>query len=42
MTASTYFSNERTCEAPRDGRMVPFAPPSGISLFLRFWVEASA
>jgi len=42
MTASTYFSKERTCEAPSEGRIVPLAPPSGMSLFLRFWVEASA
>jgi len=34
--ASTYFSNKRTCEAPRDGRMVALSPPSGMSFSLRF------
>ena len=37
---STYFSNDVLGFAPKLGRIVPFAPPSGISLFFRLCVAA--
>jgi len=37
---STYFSKQRLGRAPSEGKIVPLAPPSGISLFLSDWVAA--
>jgi hypothetical protein len=42
LLTSTYFSKHRRGLAPSDGKMVPFAPSSGMSLFLRAWVLARA
>ena len=39
---STYFWKHISGDAPKLGRIVPFAPLSGISLFFNVCVEASA
>lgn len=38
--ASMYRSKHTCGFAPSDGRIVPLAPPSGMSLFLSAWVDA--